>query len=73
MNNFALHIQEQPFKDFLENQIFKIFYNIHRKTPVLESLLNKVADLKVRNFIEKRLENRYFPVNIEKFLRTTFL
>ena len=73
MNNFALYIQEQPFKDFLENQIFKIFYNIHRKTPVLESLLNKVADLKVHNFIEKRLENRYFPVNIEKFLRTTFL
>ena len=39
---------------------------------MLESLFNKVADLKARNFIKKRLEHRYFPVNIEKFLRTIF-
>ena len=40
---------------------------------MLESLFNKVVDLKARNLIKKRLEHRYFPVNIEKFLRTAFL
>ena len=36
------------------------------KTPVLESLCNKVAGLKACNFIKKR-----FTVNIAKFLRTS--
>ena len=44
--------------------------NIHMKTPVLGSLFIKVASLKVCNFIKKRLQRRYFPVNIAKFLRT---
>ena len=35
------------------------------KTPVLESLVNKV----VVNFIKKRFQHRCFPVNIAKFLR----
>ena len=39
---------------------------------MLESLFNKVADLKICNLIKKRLGHRYFPGNIEKFLRTTF-
>ena len=32
-----------------------IHRNIHRKTLVLESLFDKVADLQVCNFIEKKL------------------
>ena len=51
-------------------KIFKIcvpkFCNIHRKTPVKESLFDKVAGLKVCNFIKKRLKHSCFPVNIEK-------
>ena len=47
--------------------------SIHRKTPVLESILNTVAGLKTYNFILKRLQHRYFPVNIAKFLRTSVL
>ena len=43
------------------------------KTPVLGSLFIKVASLKVCNFIKKRLQRRYFPVNIAKFLRTPIL
>ena len=35
--------------------------NIHRKTPVLESLFNEVAGM---NFIKKRLQQRCFPKNI---------
>ena len=65
-------IQKQPFTDFLQNTCFLKFLNTHRKTPVLESLFNKVADLKARNLI-KRDFNTCFPVNIEKFLRIVFL
>ena len=44
--------------------------HIYKKTPVLESLFNKVA---LKFFIEKRLQRRYFPVKIAKFLRTVFV
>ena len=39
---------------------------------MLESLFNKVVDLKTRNLIKKRLGHRCFPGNIEKFLRKTY-
>ena len=39
------------------------------KAPMLESLFNKIADLKFCNFIKKKLQHRYFTVNIAKFLR----
>ena len=39
---------------------------------MVEFLFNKVAALKARNFIKKRLQHRCFPVNIAKFLRTPF-
>ena len=39
------------------------------KTLVLASLFNKVADLRVYNFIKKRLQHRCFPVNIAKFFK----
>ena len=32
----------------------------HRKTPVIESLYHKVAELQVCNFIKKRLQHRCF-------------
>ena len=49
----------------------EVFY---RKTPVLESLFNKVAGLQPGNFNQKnRLQHRCFPVNIANFLRTPFL
>ena len=42
------------------------FRNIGRKTPVLESLFNKVADHQACNFIKNRLQRRRFPVIIAK-------
>ena len=45
--------------------------SIHKKTSVLESLFNKVASLKAWNLIKKRLQQRYFPVNVAKLLRTS--
>ena len=57
--------------------LFKIgflkFRNFHRKTPVLESLFNKVVGLQDCNFIEKRSRHICFPVKIAKYLRTSFL
>ena len=47
----------------------KKFRNIHRRTPVLESLFNKVAC----NFIKKRLQHKCFPVSIAKFFKTPIL
>ena len=43
------------------------------KTPVLESLLNKVAGLKACNVIKKRLQRRCFSVYFTKYLKTPFL
>ena len=40
---------------------------------MLESLFNKVADLQVYNFIDKKLQHRSFPGKLAKFLRTPFL
>ena len=38
----------------------------------MNSLFNKVPGLKFCNFIIKRLQHKWFPLNIEKFLRTVF-
>ena len=46
--------------------------NSHRKTPVLESLFNKVVGLQPCIFIKKRLQYSCFPVNIKTFWRILF-
>ena len=43
-----------------------------RETPVLESLFNTVAGHQAFNFIRKRLQHRYFPVNIAKLYKSSF-
>ena len=63
---------ETAVRRFLQNRCSLKFSNIHRKTTVLESLLNKVAGLKACNFIRKRLQRKCFPLNIVNFLRTAF-
>ena len=39
----------------------------------MESHFNKFVGLQACNFIKKRIQYRYFPVNFAKFLRTPFL
>ena len=41
--------------------------------PALESLFNKLAGLQACNFTRKKLQHRWFPVNIAKLLRTSIL
>ena len=62
--NLCLNIFEFQITDFC---------NIHKKTLVLESLFNEVAGLNACNFIKKRLQHKFFPVNIAKFFRTAIL
>ena len=40
---------------------------------MLEFLFDKFAGLPANNFITKRLQHRFFPVNIAKFLKTSIL
>ena len=66
-------------------QVFciKAILNIHRKTPVMESVFNNVSGLRackfieketpVCNFIKKRFQHKCFPVIVAKFLRTLIL
>ena len=49
----------------LKKGVLKYFAKFPRKTPVLESLFNKIAGLET-------LQHRCFPVKLAKFLRTPF-
>ena len=60
--------QKQPAEVFSEKRCLRKFRDIHRKIPVLQSLFSKVADFQTYNFNKKRLQHRYIPVGIAKFL-----
>ena len=40
---------------------------------MLESLFNKVLDVKAYSIVKKRLQRRCFPVNMKQLLRTPYL
>ena len=65
--------QKQPFADVLQCRCSEKLDNIRRKKPALESLFNKVPVLQPSNFIKKKVQQRCFPVNFARFLRTDFL
>ena len=52
--------------------VFIKWPNIHKKTPVLESLYNKFAGLKAFDFIKRKLQHRCFSVDTARFLRASF-
>ena len=56
---------------FNKISVLKIFQH-SQKTPVLEFLFKKVAGFEARKSIKRRLQHRFFPVNIAKFLKTAF-
>ena len=64
------HCQKQPFADVFKISVLKNFANFILKHLWWSFLLKKVAALKARNFIKKKLQHRCFPVYIAKFLRT---
>ena len=65
-------LQKLSFADVLYNRSSLKCPNIHRKTPLLDSLFNKVAGPQTCNFIKKWLQHRRFPENVSNFLRTAF-
>ena len=50
-----------------------IIWRFHRKTPMLESVFNKIAGVQAYNFMKRRLQHKCFPVKKTEFLRTTIL
>ena len=69
MNKLVLHYLEVAVHRFSTKQAFSKLLQYSQKPPVFECL----PYLKACNFIKKRLEHRYFPVNIEKLLGAAFL
>ena len=57
---------------FYLNAVINIFEVFTGKTPVLQSLFNKVASLQACNFIKKRLQRKCFPVKLAKFQKHLF-
>ena len=55
----------------MKKALLKKLLHIHRKTTVSESLFNKFAGLEACNLLKKRLQHRYYAVNIEQFLKTS--
>ena len=50
----------------------KHFVNFIGKIHVLESLFKKASGPQACNLINKRLQHRYFPVNLARFSRAIF-
>ena len=63
VGGFNKTLQQQSFADVLQSKCSSKL--IHRKTPVLESLLNKVAGL-------NRLHHKYLSMIFAKPLRTPY-
>ena len=53
VENQCIPFKKQPFADVLQSRYQKKLRNIHRKTPALESLFNKVPVLQACKFIKK--------------------
>ena len=63
-------IQKQPLEVFYKAIILKNFGILTRKHLWWSLCLNKVVGLQTCNLIKMRLQQRRFPVNIEKLLGT---
>ena len=60
-------LQKQLFVDVIQDKCSCKFCKFRRKTPMLESLFDKVAGLYTCNLIKKRFQHRSFPVNLQNF------
>ena len=65
-------LQKHSYRGVLLKKCFQKFHKSHRKTPVSESLFNKVPGLRPATLFKKRIWHRCFTVNFVKFLRTPF-
>ena len=63
---------EAATKGGLLKRFSQRFCKFHGKTPALESLFNKVADLKVCNFIKKETPPQLFSCRYHKIFKNSF-
>ena len=62
----------QPFINVLQNRFSSNFPDIHKKTPVLESLFNNVTGLMACNFIKKETPTQVFSCEYHKMFENSF-
>ena len=73
-NQYGIEMyQKQLSEAFHKKNVPRIFTKFTGKHLCKSLFFNKVADLRPETLLKKRLWQRYFPVNFEKFLRTPFL
>ena len=61
-------LSEAASGGFLLKRLLLKISQYPQEKPELEPLFKKVTGLKACNFIKKRPQHRFFPMNIEKFL-----
>ena len=66
------NVQKQPFADALQNRCSKKFHKTDRKTPVLESLFDKAADLKIFYCIKKETPTQVFSCKYYEIFMNRF-
>ena len=71
-HGLKLGIPEAAFCRYSSKYALLKILQIYRKTSVLESLFNKVKDLKAYNFGKKRLQHMLFCENFETFENISF-
>ena len=68
-NSYRTPLEKKSFADVPLNKCSKKFRQFDRKTSVLESVFNKVADLQAFKFVKKRLQHSSYLVKFAKILR----
>ena len=66
-------IQKQPPGVFCKKDVLKNCANFTKKHLCQSRFFKKVPGLRPATLLKRRLWHRCFPVNFEKFLRTSFL
>ena len=72
-NTLLMYTQKQSSDVFCKKGVMKKLGKIQRKTPVLESLFNKVATRWLATLLKKKLLHTHFLLNFAKFFVTPFL
>ena len=72
VRNMKLRIKEAASRGVLQKRCSYKFRKIHRKTPVPESLFNKVADLRPETLLKKETLAQLFSCEFCKISNNTY-
>ena len=68
-----LYLRSSGPEVFFKKDVLRNFSKFTGQHLCHSLFFNKVAGLRPATLLKKRLRHRYFPVNFEKFLRTSFI